>query len=211
MKKAHKIIALVAIMAMGMGSAHAQLSLGVKGGFNLSKMLYTSGNTTVASDWLPGFNAGLMVELGLTDMFTVEVDALLSRKGFKSKEFFGYTDHVYSPFYLDVPVNFKAYFDLGLGLRLYAQAGPYVGFGLFGNTKYITGGTTTKRKLNFGSENGNDLKMLDYGADVGAGVEFGKIQIGLMYWQGLANVAVNSVGDSKQQHRVLSLELGYKF
>lgn len=211
MKKAHKIIALVALMAMGIGSAQAQLSFGVKGGFNLSKMVLKSGSTTHSTDWLPGFNAGLMMEFGLTDMFTIEADVLLSRKGYKAKELWGSTDHVYSPFYLDIPVNFKAYFDLGSGLKLYAQAGPYIGFGLFGNSKYTLGNTTTTTKLSFGSENKDHMKLLDFGVDVGAGIEFEKIQIGLMYWHGLANVAISSVGDNKWQHRVLSIELGYKF
>lgn len=225
MKKAHKIIALVAIMAMGIGSAQAQLSLGVKGGFNLSKMQWVDGNTKTSTDWLPGFNIGLMVEFGLSDMLTIEADALFSRKGCKREweaELLGVktqTTHTFSPFYVDVPVNLKAYIPLGGGLKLFAQAGPYVGFGIFGKDKVVikteAGGSksesTNKEDLRFGSDNNDDLKMLDFGADVGAGIEFDKIQIGLMYWQGLANVAVSSAGGSKLQHRVLSLELGYKF
>ena len=217
MKKATLLLALVAMMAMGT-TASAQLTFSLKAGLNATSMTHKINNTDQNYGYLLSFNAGVGMEIGLTDILALEVDALFSRKGFKTEwEFLGARrDRSYNLYYIDIPVNLKAYFlTLGSDLRLFAQAGPYVGFGLFGKHKTYTevsgAATATSIDINWGDDGGSQLKRLDYGVDFGLGLEYDKLSVGVIWWQGLANVISVAANDSKYSHHGLSVELGWKF
>lgn len=221
MKKATLLLALVAMMAMGT-TASAQLSFSVKAGLNATSMKWETETQKYEPGYLLGFNAGVGMEIGLTDILALEVDALFSRKGCKNERTGAITgtkyQDVFSLYYVDIPVNLKAYFlTLGNDLRLYAQVGPYVGFGLFGKTKFTTessdGKRTNKqtRDFNWGDTSNDDYRRLDWGVDGGIGLEYDKLSVGVIWWQGLANVAAIQTGKSKTSHHGLSVELGWKF
>ena len=117
--------------------------------------------------------------------------------------------------YLDIPLTAKASFDLG-GARIYGVFGPYIGMGLSGKNKFeITamGETETEEEdIKLGSdEDEDDVKRLDFGLTMGAGVEISSIQIGLSYGLGLANISPYTDGGSKISNRVLGISVGYKF
>ena len=117
--------------------------------------------------------------------------------------------------YLDIPLSAKASFDLG-GTKIYGVFGPYLGFGLSGKSKYeeaFDGETESDEEdIKWGSdEDESDLKRLDFGLTMGAGVEINSIQIGLSYALGLANISPYTDGGSKINNRVLGLSVGYKF
>lgn len=223
MKKATLLLALVAMMAMGT-TASAQLSFSVKAGLNTTTMTWQDATTKYEPGWLLGFNAGVGMEIGLTDILALEVDALFSRKGCKRENILPTlntkTQDIYSQFYVDIPVNLKAYFlTLGSDLKLFAQVGPYVGFGLFGKRKYMTettvgdntsSGKSTKDFI-WGNEAPADYRRLDWGADFGLGLEYDQLSVGLIWWQGFANVAAVQSVNTKNTHRGLSVELGWKF
>jgi opacity protein-like surface antigen len=118
-------------------------------------------------------------------------------------------------FYLDIPLTAKASFDLG-DAKVFGLFGPYIGMGLTGQSKTVTtiDGKTEKEKedVEWGSEKGkSDLKRLDFGLTIGAGVEIDLFQIGLGYNLGLANISPYNDGGMKINNRVIGLSVGYKF
>ena len=70
---------------------------------------------------------------------------------------------------------------------------------------------TDTESVEWGSDDDSDLKRLDFGVVIGAGVQIESILVGLNYGLGLANVGTTSDDGYKENHRVLSLTVGYKF
>ncbi len=221
MKNVIKLLIFVLVVSMTTG-AFAQ-NFGLKGGLNLSNILAKDDNTTYSDDFKmnPGFHIGATAEFPFSDMFSFETGLLLSTKGYKISEeetFMGKKIEMKiktNLFYLDIPLTAKASFDLG-DAKVFGLFGPYIGMGLTGQSKTVTtiDGKTEKEKedVEWGSEKGkSDLKRLDFGLTIGAGVEIDLFQIGLGYNLGLANISPYNDGGMKSNNRVIGLSVGYKF
>jgi len=93
--------------------------------------------------------------------------------------------------------------------------GPYIGMGLKG--KYITKKTSNgatkiiKKNVEWGRNRKSDLKRLDYGINIGVGVELNTIQISASYQYGLSNVMNISSGSLKVKNRSAQISIAYKF
>ena len=214
---------LIVVIGFTMTTESYAQTFGVKAGLNLSNMLVEDDDDTYSDDFKvnPGFHVGATAEFPITELFSFETGLLLSTKGFKVSEeetFMGETVKYESKLnliYLDIPLTAKASFDLG-GARIYGVFGPYIGMGLSGKSKFeITamGETETEEEdIKLGSdEDEDDVKRLDFGLTMGAGVEISSIQIGLSYGLGLANISPYTDGGSKISNRVLGISVGYKF
>lgn len=221
MKYLVKLFAVVIVFTMTT-EIFAQ-NIGVKGGLNLSTMLMKDNDDTYSDDYKmnPGFHIGVTAEFPLTEIFSFETGLLLSTKGFKISEeetIFGSTiktEGKMNLFYLDIPLTAKASLDLG-GAKIYGVFGPYLGVGLSGNTKskvsFNGESETDEEDIKWGSdEDKHDLKRLDYGLTIGAGVEINSLQIGLTYGYGLANISSFTDDGAKINNRVLGISVGYKF
>lgn len=216
MKNLMKLFVLVALFSMAT-ETFAQ-KFWVKGGLNLSDMLVKDDDDTYDEFKMkPGFHIGATAEFPVNEMFSFETGLLLSTKGTKMSE--GDDDYSYESkinlFYLDVPLNAKASFDLG-GAKLYGTFGPYIGIGLSGKIKsegsYEGETETEEETIEWGSdEEEDDLKRFDFGLAVGAGVEIKSFQIGLTYGLGLANISPDTEDGFKINNRVLGISVGYMF
>lgn len=219
MKNTFKVIIVFAFVLNGL-SLSAQ-NLGVKAGLNFSNMLAKDDSETYSDDYKArtGFHIGAVAEIPVTDMFSFEPGLLLSTRGYRFEE--SETDdgetYEYSlkanTMYLDIPLSAKAHFDLGK-IKAYGLFGPYVGLGLSGKYKEETsfGGETESEDtdIEWGSDKEKDnLKRLDFGLNVGAGVQVNSFQAGLVYGLGLANLSPSTDGGSQQKNRVFSITLGY--
>lgn len=214
---------LVVVIALTMTTEIFAQNFGIKAGLNLSNMLHKDDDDIFSEDYKikPGFHIGATAEFPLSEMLSFETGLLLSTKGFRTSEEGTFTGKTYkyeekfNLLYLDVPLTAKATFDLG-GAKIYGVFGPYVGMGLSGKGKYEeTFGSETEsgeEDVKWGSdEDESDLKRLDFGLTMGAGVELNSIQIGLTYGLGLANISPYTDGGTKIKNRVLGLSVGYKF
>jgi hypothetical protein len=221
MKNLVKLI-IVVIVCTTTTELFAQ-NFGVKAGLNLSTMLAKDEDETYSDEFKmnPGFHLGATLELPLTESFSFETGLFLSTKGFKWSEeeiYMGETFKVEikrNLLYLDIPLTAKASFDIG-GAKIYGIFGPYLGMGLSGKSKYeysYDGETETEEEdINWGSdEDEDDLKRLDFGLIVGAGLGIGSVQIGLSYGLGLANISSYTGEDAVLSNRVLAFSVGYKF
>ena len=219
MKNTIKVVIVIAIMLTGL-NVSAQ-KLGIKAGLNFSNMLEKDNAETYSEDYKSrtGIHLGAVAEIPVTEMFSFEPGLLLSAKGYKVKESGTEDGETYdisqkvNTLYLDVPLSLKANFTLGK-IKAYGLMGPYFGLGLSGKftDEYTYDGETEKVEfdINWGSDSEkDDLKRLDFGWNVGAGVTFNSLQAGLAYGIGLANLAPGSEGSYRVKNRVFSLTVGY--
>lgn len=198
------------------------MRLGIIGGLNLSNMLIKDNEGTYSNDlkYKPGFHVGATAEFPISNSVAFETGLLLSTKGFKEsvKE----TDigaileskSSLNLLYLDIPLTAKAYYNIGAS-KIYGAFGPYIGFGLSGKSKSeatFNGETQSdEQDVNWESGDSDDLKRLDYGLTVGAGMEFNSFLIGLSYNLGLANISAVTDDGQKIKNKVFGLSIGYKF
>lgn len=211
----------IVLFLISMASESFAQTFGVRAGLNLSKMLVKDNDNTYSDNYKmnPGFHIGGTVEFPISDMFSVEADLLLSTKGTRVKEeetMMGETYEMKAKinlFYIDIPITVKASFDVG-DVKIYGAAGPYIGVGLSGKSKYeitYNGETETDdEKIEWGSDKDEDmLKRLDFGLIFGAGVAINSIQAGLSYGLGLANISADSDDGFNIKNRVLGITVGY--
>jgi len=217
MKKTVKIMMLVVFVATSTGS-FAQ-KFGLKGGLNLSNMLVKDDDDTYSDDYEmnPGYHVGVTAEYPISDMLSFETGLLLSTKGFKlSEEEDGDKAELkLNLLYLDLPLTAKATFDFGVA-KFYGLFGPYLGVGLSGKSKFevtFSGETESDEEdVEWGSdEDEDDLKRLDYGLAMGAGVEINSVRIGLTYNLGFLNISPYSDDGFKMNNRVIGISVGYTF
>jgi outer membrane protein W len=202
---------LIFVLMVTMTLESYSQTFGIKGGLNFATMIDKYDGSSYDSKSINGYHLGVTADFPLTEMFSFESGLQLSTKGNKYN---AYSDRVgnyeekYKLTYLDIPLTLKARYDIN-GIKLYGLFGPYVGIGLSGN---FYSSTQDAMKVLWGSSeklDGVHLKRLDYGLNIGAGVEIKVIQIGLTYGLGLANISGTS--HEKMSNRVLSLSVGYLF
>ncbi len=210
--KTIKISFLLALVTMVATSVQAQVSFGIRGGVNFSNI-----NGKDASDdklenkLIPGFNAGVNVEIPVADEFFVQPGLLFSTKGTKWD---GSGNVKTTLGYLELPVNFLYKPDLGAG-KMLLGVGPYVAYGVSGDVSgkkiqklptYYT--STYTHDLEWGSEM-NQLKALDYGAYVGFGYQLQMgLQIRTIYGLSFANFS-NIPNTVASPGSVFNLSVGY--
>jgi hypothetical protein len=194
----------------------------VKGGLNLSTFGYTYFEGEEESLKMnPGINLGVTAEFKIAKPLAIETGLIFSTKGIKMVQEYSGMGGTYKMtgkfnlYYIDVPLNLKGSFNIGK-VKVYGTAGPYLGVGLFGSSKYkltYNGETESDRDI-FHFKNSGGIKRLDYGLNAGMGVEIKAIQIGVNYGYGLQNlneVEERSNSEYKLTNKVLSFTVGYKF
>ena len=187
------------------------VKLFVIGGLNFSDMLMDEGELDPETQGLTGFHVGPAAEFPITEWVSFETGLLLSTKGAVYKTtMVGVNKSEFNLLYLDVPLTAKARYDFG-GAEIFGTAGPYVGMGLSGKMKQQIIGSAelidSEKDVSWDS----DLKRLDYGLTIGAGVEVNAIRIGISYQLGFANIsAFPQVEDHFIYNRVFRISAGYR-
>jgi len=212
------ITLLIVLLAVSFAAEMYAQSISARAGLNLATMLSKDDDDTYSDDakMKPGFHVGVSVDVPFDDNFAFQTGLLLSNKGVK----YSGDDNDYewkeklSLYYLEIPLMAKATFDMG-GAKIYGVFGPYLGLGIAGKYKWeeTYDGDTDEddESVDWGSdEDKDDFKRLDFGLNIGAGVEIDDFQIGIQYGLGLANVSPYSDDGYRENHRVLAITLGYK-
>lgn len=171
------------------------LSFGVKGGVNFATV---SGSDVDSPDSRTSFHVGLVGEMPIADIFSIQVEALYSGQGFEF-DFEG-PDGDKAEFqldYINVPVLAKVYVIKGLSI----EAGPQFSFLI-----------NEEADLNPNSDDGDfnldEAETFEFG--VAAGLTF-QTEMGL-FATGRYNVGLTEIyQDIDAKNSVFQLGIGYKF
>jgi len=211
--KINKLLIIVVAFTMTTKS-FAQVKYGIKAGLNLANMLEKDDDDTYSDDYLMkiGFHLGGTAEIPISEKFSVQPGLLFSTKGFKMKidgidGFYEAMNINVNLNYLEIPINAIYKIELGSS-KLCINAGPYLGYALSG----IVSVDDDSESIDIGSSDDDDLKALDYGFNIGAGIEINDaITIGLQYGLGLGNLSIDTDNGYKLNNRVIGISVGYMF
>jgi len=192
------IIVAVAMLAVAF-SANAQIGFEANLGINVADLKIKDGDNY---DARIGYHLGVRGSLDLSSVISgayANAGAMFSLKGGR----LGSEDQLkFNPFYLEVPVHFG--FQASFGeVGLFAEAGPYVGFGLTGK-EVVLG----DNKVDIFDE--NTFKRFDLGVGGRAGVCIvEKYSAYIGYDLGFVNVSQDS--HTKVHNTNLYFGVGYRF
>lgn len=209
-----RIILFTTVLLLGINICFAQ-EISIRGGFNLSQYRQKVENLVVYKEgakFNPGFNFGSILELPITNIFSLETGILFNSKGYKSYEEFNEVifrrrENLY---YLDIPVLCKVTVPIKK-VKVFAMAGPYLGEALYGKFKEeITENAVTdklKNNVRWGDKP-YEYDRFDYGLKFGAGLRYFKWQFGASYDLGLKNIR-NAGQLLEKRNRVIEFYISY--
>lgn len=217
---------LLGVFALG-ATANAQIGFIVRGGYQAANITGSPFDTKIANGARAGVAADINVYDGGMSRISIQPGVDFSMKGFKLGEIDN--DKILSGskstnlYYVDIPVLANFAFDLGNDFGVFVNAGPYLGVGVGGKTTLegkvnIFGfegkGTTDKDIKPFDQDNGF-LNRLDWGAQVGAGVEYNRFQIGVGTQFGIGDIRndnwKNGNADKAIRNSNFFVTAGYRF
>lgn len=208
MKKTMMVLLLSLLVG---GSTLFAQGLGLRAGVNFQNL---TGDGVEDGKMAPRFNIGVDYEIAVAPDFYFAPGLLFATKGYKFEE--GGVEEKVTLNYLEVPLNLVYKPVLGNG-NLIVAFGPYLGYGLGGKYKaegsYSEGGIDVsgsyEEDITFGSNEDEDLKPLDVGANIGFGYMFGAgLSLQFNTQLGLVNI---SHGDDAVKNTGFGLSLGYRF
>ncbi|HIP49599.1 MAG TPA: PorT family protein [Lutibacter sp.] len=219
MKTLKKSIFAIAFILISSGLFAQKYS--IKAGLNMADMSVS--NNTGALDQFnemkSGVHVGFFYEKVSSSLFTIETGLLFDQKGLKYILQTGSVTqtNIMNLYSLNLPVNLKIGFDLSEKIRLFGKLGGYGGLNISGkiqseisNSGNIQSDVTND--LNIGNNtSSDDIKPIDFGAQVGLGVQYKSFLFEVMYDKGLANLATNQVLDDVMQNKNLRFSVGYQF
>lgn len=223
-----KLLAL-AIFAGFFTTAKSQVY--IQGGVNFANISTSNSGSTQNSNMLTTFNAGIMARSNSTEPIALEAGLLLKGKGAKSNTYLtsssddNYVKTTFNPLYLELPINFVLRLPLESKNNIFLNAGPYVAMGIAGKSKMetkflgVVSNTTSDIKFNNDDPSTSQqedasydkLKRFDYGVNVGAGFDVGKVIIKANYGLGLAKInstETDNSSNNKNKYRTVSVSLG---
>lgn len=215
MKNLFKGALLASVLFLTKG-VYAQVRLGIKAGVNSSTIRIPDIEPGVSVKPRVDFQGGILVDIPMTESFSVQPALLVSTKGSKVNSLLidGNTGSVISPInnsikliYAEIPILALFRGHISQSLQFYAGAGPYLGIGLEGN---LTSSYTplAERDAVFGSGRvgSNSFRRFDYGASAAAGVEVKRLLVGVNYNYGLVDLGSAL---AKSYHRTLGITVGF--
>jgi hypothetical protein len=218
MKNFSKLLIVLTIVLWA-GNSFGQRLI-VKAGVSFANQKYYEGDENWAKmlgfQFNPGAHLGIAAEVPTGKVLSFEPGLLLTTAGYKVTDKQEVLGEIYrykgssNLIYLNLPLNVKVGIPIGKA-NLFVVAGPYIGMGLKGTYKSVLKHNGDRevdtRNMELGDE--NDLKRLDYGINMGAGVELSSIQLRFFYSLGLANIAPDQFEEAELSNRVMGLSLGY--
>ena len=193
MKKV-KIVMVLVIAMLGVTSAKAQVSFGIKGGLNISEMSFDEDVFDTSNRM--GFFAGPILRVSLpVPSLGFDVAALYDQRETKIN------DETVKQQSIVIPANLRLNLGLSDVAGIYVAAGPQIGFNI-GDDEYSLKDFKGSRE---NAQNNFQLKKSVFSVNVGGGVSFGHFEVGVTYNVGISNTAevkdFNSVADKVYDNR----------
>jgi len=199
-KKLHLSLAIGLLLTVT--AVQAQIKFGAKLGLNFPTMTLDFGSDKNTPKTMIGYHLGAVAEFPLESYYVLQPGILLTTKGDK-RNVSRYQSTI-STTYIEIPINVLYKIDLKVA-KLFMFAGPYVAFGISGEKKYAS----WKDDIKWGSKVDCDFKRVDYGVNIGAGIEVENIQIMVQYNVGLTNLSTKVERPAGTNYISASTEYGY--
>ena len=196
------------VLAAAAFTANAQLKFIPKVGISIANVALKSGSITITPDSKIGLQFGGALEIGVSDMFSIQPELLFIQKGYKLEDK-GVTE-TRSLNYLEIPILAKVQFGTDQ-IKFHVNAGPSLGIIISGADKEEGGGKPTiSRDLTIGSTENDDIQRTDFGLQFGGGITFSNFVLDLRYGLGLSNIANSPSGfDFTAKNRAIGITVGY--
>ena len=207
MKKIFATILVTLTLLLGVQPAKAQLSFGVVGGLNLSKLSYDNLSSNLTSDNRCGWYIGPKVEFKVP-LIGLGVDAAVeySQRRLNGEVETG-TSTVSSSTTLktiEIPINLRYSIGLASLASLYVATGPQFGFNV-GDKKWNWNNIT-------GAADGFELKKSNVTWNIGAGVKLlSHLEVGVGYNIALSKFAKKYAGDGNFKSNTWQFQVAYMF
>ena len=208
-KMTRKFLLTAAILFFALASIQAsaigRLTMGVKGGLNSANLRIESDVTISTYQTRGGFAWGGFISYRISNLFSVQVEALDSPKGTRILPGFSGTDDDITLMYkyTEVPVLIKLAQGFGTKLVPSVYAGPYW-------AKLKEAKIRTRNAVDDITEDLTDQKSTDFGLIFGASLTYSLGPVALIgdvrYGLGLSDV--DRGAGSSLKHRVLSVMAG---
>lgn len=169
-------------------SRAGKVGFGLLAGGNLATINVPSSEDTLGFGLLPGFVGGCYLDLGLSDVFSIQPELLFTMKGTT----YPYIDVPIHLNYVELPLLFQMGFRTGTDMRIDLFAGPSVAF--------LTAAYLSYAGVNYPA----NPPEVDSGLTIGAGLEIGRFLIDLRYEGGLVDLG----GD--ETNGAFTLMTGYR-
>jgi hypothetical protein len=204
------VIMSVLIMASSL-FAQPGFGKGVKGGLNIANL---GGSDIEGADSRTAFVFGVFVDVPLSDILSIQPEALYSMQGAKDK---GDLDGTTADFtlkldYIQIPVLVKVNVPVeGSNVKPSIFAGPALGINTTAKAKIESGGVSAEVDL---KDLDAPIKSTDFSLVFGAGIGFGagSMTIGFdaRYWLGLSSIDDSAAnGDIKNKVIQFMASLGF--
>ncbi len=203
-----KKLALVLVCALVAQVGFAQITIDPEVGLNFAKERVVVGDNDVThSDAAVGFSGGVGVNIPLNS------NGLYLKPGVYYQKLGGETaaagvTTTTNLHYLSVPANLGYRYQLGAAGSIFAEAGPYVGYAVDGNTEVEGGSKDETKDISFG-DGVDEVNRFDWGFDFGIGYEtpWG-VYVKGGYNLGLGNLS--NVEDVTATNRNWNVGIGYR-
>lgn len=179
-------------------TADKSISFGVKAGVNFASFTSTSDDFTDKKARV-GIHAGVLSEFPISDMFSIQAEAMYSQQGYKLASAGVLSDDSveYQLDYINVPVLAKIYLVEGLSI----EAGPQFGFKIneeIDNETFEDGGDSERDAVE------------DFEFGMAAGLSF-QTNMGLFFTGRYNRGFTDLVKGQNFQNQVIQISAGYKF
>jgi hypothetical protein len=192
---------LVIILLLIMTCIHGQIRSGRFIGVNLTSMEIIYRDKTIDPDNSSGIHFGGLLDIPVAGNFTFRPGFMFSGKGSSYK--IDSSEIFISPVYIEVPLM-AAYTFGTRRIKLSLFTGPYFSFG-FGGNKIENGGNT--KNISYGSDAEDDIRHIDAGLNVGAGISYKDLMISVQYGLGMADISPVSIADREMKNKVIGISV----
>ena len=195
------------LLLPAMAQAQGRFQSGVEAGVLLAKF---GGDDAGGAKTRVGVAGGGFLRLPLGRIFALEPALLYASQGTKVEG--GGTTNTYKMEYWQVPLRLRVSVPTGGLLRPWFYVAPAIALRDRCRLEIKPGNQSLEADCNDRGALGTrfDTKALETSVHLGAGLEYGRIQLGVRYQYGLSTID-NSDPSADLKHRVLAIVGGYRF
>lgn len=205
--KLRHILCLVVFCLTFVATASAQLKIGPRGGVTLAIVNSNAENTDL--DYILGFSSGVVLEIGISDLFAIQPELMFNRRGYRTSA--EEADFLTLLNYLDVSTLAKIRLGSAQGAQFFILIGPSFGYAINGTSKSEIGSIEESEDIDFEKA---QLSQIDLRGTGGIGINLpitiGQLFIDARYDYGFLNIVdtTDPTNDSEVTNQGFNVGVG---